>query len=763
LIGSSGTPNAMPAFLTSSLPYIGTTLLALDISANFLGALPPVLAICENLEELNIAYNPLRVLPVFLADLTNLRVLIADSTGISTLPDTLVDLDRLHTVSIRRNKLHALPSWLCLLPALQTLCIDGNPFQGPWKALVEPLLAKIPTSPMYPPSTPMLPLLSSSTHSSVEAEMDGTDIEELSDSAPPSTHADRQSQSLEEEEDHTITPERAPFLSRSATASTTEVVPIPPLPRGLTRTRTTPNRAHFNQSRGVKSGLPSSDSRKQKIPSSSKPTEDFGYFGDRELRKMKSAGDLRQGKSVTTSIELGLSPPSVQPLGIYPTSLSSSNLLNISPPPPERPGLNKRFASVGPASGSPSRPAANGLRPHLTRSLWDNISENADGPSSYISNRVSVTPSNAPFPPHKPGTQKDTQDGKYTVRARSSKEGKEKGSRWGFLKKMSMGKMRVDPPSTQSRVGSVNRPYTSNGLSLPTATLPSSSSTSGSERLSRSPQIDMRFSTSGILDGVIPNLTTPPSPPQTERDTPQDMLKSPGVIPPSNLLAPPSLPRTAKRRSFLPIEAPGSLSLIIPIPETSAFVPGLTALNDGEDVDGRGTTPSPIDSEQYLRREEERAREAYMRALRSVMAYLKDMNDLGLSQQSNPMSMYCVTTYDISVTRSRRPTVVDGPREVSMVLSSSTAASLSDSAGQLRSMESMAGLRSGSSTQTLSVATTDSSGSSEERKFKDDKGKRAMVVREIVAYVIYLLVHPNLFIARKQHRTNIRKGASGTC
>jgi hypothetical protein len=183
------------------------------------------------------------------------------------------------------------------------------------------------------------------------------------------------------------------------------------------------------------------------------------------------------------------------------------------------------------------------------------------------------------------------------------------------------------------------------------------------------------------------------------------------------------------------VDFPGSVSLNIPIPDTSAFVPGLTALNDGGDIDGRGTTPSPIDDEQFLRREEERAREAYMRALRSVMAYLKDMNDLGLSHQPNPMSMYGAAD-DILVARSRRPTVVDGQREVSMAFSGSTSSSLLDSTSQLRSLESMAGLRSGGSIQTLSVATTDSSGSSEERKFKDDKGKRAMVVREIVAYVI---------------------------
>jgi hypothetical protein len=726
----------MPAFLTSTLPQIGTTLLALDISANFLGALPPVLAICENLEELNIASNPLRVLPVFLADLTNLRVLIADSTGIGTLPDTLVDLDRLHTISIRRNKLHALPSWLCLLPGLQTLCVDGNPFQGPWKALVEPLLAKSPTTPTYPPSTPMFPLLSASTQDSTEPETDGTDIDEQSDAASPSTHPDADTSQSQEEEDYTITPERAPFLGRSAT-SPAGVKPTAPQPRGLTRTRTTPSRAHFDQARAAKSGSPAADSRDQANHPLPKPPQDSGYFGDHELRKMKSAGDLRQGKPATTSTESGALSPSAQPLGVYPASVSSSNLLAVSPPP-ERPGLNKRFASVGQASGSSSRSAANGRRPHITRSLWDNISEHGDDPSLYSSNRVSVTPDTS----SPPSQTRDEKDGKNQTRARSAKEGKDKGSRWGFLKKMSMGRMRVDPPPlaplTQSRVGSMHRPHTSAGPPLSSSSagvtpIPPSSSMSAHDRLSKTPQIDVRFSSSGILDSVLPNLTAPLSPPQIERKNSTDMLKSPGVTPPVNLLAPSSpLPRTAKRRSFLPVDSPASVLLNIPIPDTSSFVPGLTALNVGGDIDGRATTPSPVDDEQFLRREEERAREAYMRALRSVMAYLKDMNDLGLSNQSNPLSMYGAAD-DVLVNRPRRPTVVDGQREVSIAFNASMSSSPSDSSSQLRSIESMAGLRSGGSTQTLSVATTDSSGSSEERKFKDDKGKRAMVVREIVA------------------------------
>lgn len=182
------------------------------------------------------------------------------------------------------------------------------------------------------------------------------------------------------------------------------------------------------------------------------------------------------------------------------------------------------------------------------------------------------------------------------------------------------------------------------------------------------------------------------------------------------------------------MDAPGTMSLSIP--ENSAFVTGVVVSHDGEEVpsqEARTLTPSPIpDHEQYIRREEDRARDAYMRALRSVMAYLKDMNDLGTVQQGNPLSMYGSSGQDDHHTtvRSRRPTIVEAQREPSLA-SSTTLASLSDSSGQLRSSDSIAGLRSGSSSQTLSVATTDSNGS-EERKYKDDKGKRAMVIREIV-------------------------------
>ncbi|KAG5718596.1 Rac guanine nucleotide exchange factor B [Termitomyces sp. T112] len=718
LIGSSSTPNAMPTFLTATLPQIGHSLLALDISANFLGALPPVLAVCERLEELNIAYNPLRVLPVFLADLINLRVIIADSTGISTLPESLADLDKLHTISVRKNKLNALPSWLCLLPALNTLCVDGNPFQGPWKALVEPLLTKMPMPPAYPHSTPIFTAqcMSISSTNTENTETDTTDIDDLSDSSLVSEHI-----SGHDDEDHTITPAHAaPVLGRSITTPLPPTPQIAPVAVGLTRTRTTPNRSHFEMSRVKTTQTGNQQDR------TSKPTEEFG--SDRELRKMKSAGDLRHGK--TTGVAQSGATPSIRPaLSKYPTSVSSSNLLStLSTGSPEQAGTAKRYAT-----NSLARLATNGMRTQVTKSMWDTPSDSVveDPSPSITSNRVSLAQSSTASSPAKmsiPDIQDGKQDGKHSNRARSTKDGKEKGSRWGFLKKMSMGKMKVDSPSlsnSQSRVGS--RPHT------PAEPVPRNPG-SRPER-SKTPQIDLRFSTTGTLDVLSHQLSAPSSPTNITRELLPEPLK---VVPPisttTNLLAPPSpLPRAAKRRSFLPIDAPGSLSRNSPTQEPSSFVPALPALDDDDDDDDEQRVATPIgDSEQYLRREEERVREAYNRALRSVMAYLKDMNDLGLSQQSRAMSMYGAASDDPVAPRSRRPTMIDGQREVSMALSGSTGSS--DSNGQLRSNESIAGLRSGNSTQTLSIATTDSTSSSfEERKFKDDKGKRAMIVREIVA------------------------------
>ena len=386
---------------------------------------------------------------------------------------------------------------------------------------------------------------------------------------------------------------------------------------------------------------------------------------------------------------------------------------------------------MGPSSGlngSLSHPTTNAMRPQLTRSLWDNVPDADDGspyPDRVSSLHYSSTTSSPKPPPS------DLQDGKYPSRIQSSKDGKERGGgRWGFLKKMSMGKIRLDssPPPIPLRPGMRRGPSSGGPSSPPPISV--TQSTPGTERLSKIPQIDMRFSTAGILETLNPSLSIPLSPPRTEKQPAKDVSQlSPAS---ATLLSPPfAQPRSSKRRSFLPVDAPGNLSINIPS-EPSPYSPALDAVKDRREseITNVATPSSSPDTSNYLHRDEERAREAYTRALRSVMAYLKDMNDLGLSQQSNPMSIYGAATDEVLTPRSRRPTIVDGQREVSTALGGSPTSS--ELAIQLRSMESIAGLRSGSSTQTLSVATTDSNGSSDERKFKDDKGKRAMIVREIV-------------------------------
>ncbi|KAG8219966.1 hypothetical protein J3R82DRAFT_971 [Butyriboletus roseoflavus] len=695
LVGSSSTPNSIPAFLTNTLPQICHSLLALDISANFLVALPPALASCGNLEELNVASNPLRVLPVFLSHLVALRVLIADATGIGTLSDSLAALDRLHTLSIRRNKMHFLPSWLCLLPLLQELYLDGNPFQGPWQALVGPLLSKAPATPLYPPSTPSIPLLSTSMPDSpAETETD-------TDSDPRS--ADPDASFVLPPEDDTITPARAPPLERSTTspAILSPVLPVPD--RSLVRTNTAPNRSYQPKPRSRTGTLFDNPKSLHRHP------DESGYGTDHELRKMKSAGELRTSFERYRGLveDLTITTPERPPILPYSGSASSSNLLSIAGESPEsyRLVIPGRYSSLGVSALTPTRGFS---RPTYSKGLFDVTWEGGETDAAESTRSSIISPPTSP--PHPVQLQQA-----HGTPSPADRQGTTRG-RWGFLKKMSMGKMRADPPT-------ISRPNTSHGRT-PRPEVIVGSVTIPSQLLRNTlPRIDVRFSTSGSL-GQIPNSTPSVSlsPPINE----EDLAVSADAPPPEStnagkFLVPTSSPRASKRRSFLPVDGSAVPNLAIPSPTHSTG-------NLEMDEPAAGLRPSSaVDADDFVaRREEERAREAYTRALRSVMAYLKDMNDLNLSQGTT-LSMYGGSPEDsLSISRSRRPTVVEKANSEGTV---SRAASIS---GQLRSPEAMAGLRSGTTSQTISVATTDSSGSSDERKYKDDKGKRALVIREII-------------------------------
>lgn len=657
--------------------------------------------------------------------------------------------------------MNSLPSWLCSLQSLETLLVDGNPFQGPWKALVEPLLAKVPMSPLYPPSTPIFPLPSASLTS-----MHGTATDDDDTSEPPSPENDRAGLSTEDED--TIMPPRAAVVSRSVT-SPGSVPQRAQAPAPLSRTRTTPNKAYFDKYRApsksvVGSGMHASSSN-----------ADGNEMG--ELRKMKSAGELRRTHSgaplnAPTSTSASASPRRPQ-LAHYATSASSSNLLAASPPHDSQ-AIPKRFASLGVASAL--SPEGMRQRPPLDPTVWGGTSPDK---SDFGSRNATPAPADNYTDQPLMGSllSKRDRDSRYTPSQPSRAKEEPKSSRWGFLKKMSMGKMRTDSPPVSRQPSRVQ----AHPQSRPVTIARSVSSASDAFMAHMSPQIDVRISTTGALLHANEGHTL-------SRKPSEDLLKSPPTIPevslspsddasteipqsppppllsPTNLLVPMGpTPRSAKRRSFLPIEMTP-----IPIPAPSNFMSGVTVTSDTEDDATARVAPSPIQvasMEQIQRREEEKAREARTRALRSVMAYLRDMHDLGLMQTSNTTSMYGGIA-EAPGMRSRRPTLAEGGRMDSSVSSIASSSPSKSEPSQLRSSESRNALRSGSTTQTNSVATvasTDSGGSggAEERKYKDDKGKRALILREIVECVYTSFSLTNTSDAAPQDRANICQGSAG--
>jgi hypothetical protein len=726
--------------------------LALDISANFLVALPPALESCFCLEELNVSFNPLRALPLFIAHLTSLRVLIADSTGITTLPAPLSALDRLHTLSIRRNKMYSLPSWLCLLVSLQTLLVDGNPFQGPWKALMEPLLAKGFSGSPYSPSTPILPPLHPT----------GRDTDSNTDTDADDTQLTQSDGRVQEDED-TITPIRAPVLGRSVTSPDPIGTTSTPPNHGVTRTRTTPNRAYYDKNRGGLNAPAGSSRAVSEHGNGLRKAPDSVYLNERDLRRMKSAGELRQ---VPPSILASGSPVSPGRLtrSQYVASASASNLLADAEPLPER------FATIGPRS--PSR--GQGSRIPLDHSLWEKHSVSGSGPSTLPAQPQS-TPSSSrvtsPLPQSVPiyDTEKSATRQRSVSRKKDDRSRDQQPGKWGFLKKMSMGKLRPDTPTHKALTIQVKPSM----APLTESTTSSSRSTPSEESRPPISLIDVRLSSTGSLGmdipGATPEISVSPSiiehkevdimevpPPPSPFPAPSPSLLSVALSSP-NLSPLSPTTRVTKRRSFLPIGGPPTPSSPLPSPGLFSGI----SLDSAEDDERRLLTPSPILSEtveQVQRREEERAREAYTRALRSVMAYLRDMNDLSVTQLGL-MSMYSPSSPDMagSGPRSRRPTTTDNGRVASDGTLSSLAASRSGSSDQLRSPESIAHLRSLNLSQTSSIATTDSGGSvnGEERKFKDDGGRRMKIVKEIVEYVKSISA-PRCFLTAFSAEPNVR-------
>jgi hypothetical protein len=545
-----------------------------------------------------------------------------------------------------------------------------------------------------------------------------------------------QSDSRVQEDEDTITPVRAPVLGRAATSpnpiDTASMLPN----HGVTRTRTTPSRAYFDKSRG-NSNTPAGPSRAISAhDSGDRRAPDSVHVNEKELRRMKSAGELRQGPT-------SMSSPTISPGRLTRSHYaSSSNLLADTEPLPQR------FATVG--SKSPSR-GQGGRGPLDHNSPWDKRPASTSPTTSLVRppNISDTSRINSPLP--RGESLYDAERPAMRQRNGSRKKddkSKEQPGRWGFLKKMSMGKLRPDVPAMKPSAA-----YARPGI----ATLPNvAESTSAPSPMASRPNpvslINVRLSSTGSLgmdiQGEAPEISVSPSINEHKEAGINEIPPSPSpslapspsllsVAPSSPSLSPHSpMARIAKRRSFLPIGGPST-----PLPSPGPFSSS-TSLASAEDDEL--LSPSLISSgtaEPDQRREEEKARETYTRALRSVMAYLRDMNDLSVTQHAL-MSMYSPSSPDIvgSGPRSRRPTTTDGSRVASdgtLSSPSSVAASRSGSSDQLRSSESITHLRNLNLSQTTSIATSDSGGSAngEERKFKDDSSRRMRVVKEIVEYV----------------------------
>ncbi|KAF8338004.1 uncharacterized protein EI90DRAFT_3041285 [Cantharellus anzutake] len=749
LLAGSSTPNQMPVFLSSALLSIPNTLLALDISCNMLPALPPVLASCNVLEELNVAANPLRVLPAWLSELKSLRVLIADSTGITALPQSMVILSALHTFSIRRNRLYSLPSWLCTLSSLETLLLEGNPFIEPWASLIAPLITSdsSPMTPAYPTNSPQNATNAIFTPEAYTPPAPDVQQEAQAPSSPPKTPLPslggpsvpestlRRSMSMTspyrrgaQPSLYSVTGSRPPSSAYAASTPVQNGVEmISARPRAPARPSTAGAGAVSSVSLvgAYLSALNPTDESDDMDAIDSKPRTPTSTASRGPIRRMKSADELSRMTAPKTS---------------------------KSPQPED--GLDSRLRKFD----SLPRVAVRPDRSRVPVSMWSEVGAPSNSTASARLTSQSVY-----------------------VREPTSPDGEkaDKTKKWGFLKKMSMSRMRSGSTPKDSSRAAFARAQSATDL----ASIPKSARSALPIHTVASPEFPVANllrdpgSVEPFAPLEVPTVTATPMLPQFRPTAPlplpsltmsevlieeEEELPVPPPLPPPkpNLqkkqsmellaqlvttLAPPSpatpVHRAQRRRSFLPLNliASNGQPLNIPIPSPGPFVPDAVAVNGSaspaEDVSSVPPVPplpemTPLDEEV----EAMRRREAHARALRSIMAYLKDLSDLNGPIVPEIPSSPTPSSSPNSPTNSaqkRRPTLNSDSRvfsESSFVSISSQPSSIS---GQLSKKQSMASLRNGA----MSITTTESGGSAgntEERKCKEDKAKRTEIVKEIV-------------------------------
>lgn len=802
------TPELAPSFLDNVLSFVPPTLLALDLSGNQLTSLPLGLAECRALGELKISNNPLRTLPPWLSNLRNLQIFIADFIELEFLPNELSALSGLQLISLRNNNLHSLPGWLCTLNEIEWLLVDNNPFLAPWQVVVAPLTNAVPATPGLTPRTPFSAVSGESTLtgdslSPPQSALPGRGRDDgfgdqtitLPTRLFPNSGLTPTSAASSQPPYHIYTPSVSGFpmaptpdsgLSAPSPfgvgtpssaiseathypASATSYFPPTPL-RATTSTAPPKNRRTYADGQDVEILRVPPMPPPPPNAASQFPSRIDGAQSDSEkksLKKMKSADDVRKraragSVSAAVAAASNMFKTNTQPVPALP---SASPMPSPMPSPgpnrmplgpeatPER-GQPPKFMSLAMRSGSSINQSPVHQRAALTNSLWE-PPENGPVTDSPVdlsdsSPRMEARTYTGPPPSKSSQFTSPSQDDDSLSR--------EKGRKWGFLKKMSMGKMRAAAAGVggQETIRSnksikVKRPSTGQGSRPP------------SEFGQRAPAHQFGQATNSVVDspafhppGLLPSGST-----ASLNGGPKAVdLGSPTLIPP------PATTRSGRRRSFLPLDGPPQLN--IPI-DKSPLMPtmGLGGLANGPErpdiaisisgttvIGGDGSNPSSarqsqnyqeilinVQSDQPMSALSTLVmNETYANALRTLMVYLRDLFDLGGSIPTLPTGAVPVPPMPPSVPgssssspmpdRRRRPTLVGGEAPTDSIFS----ANFTPPNRGLRNMTSTTSLRGG---PTVSTYTADSGGSgagggAEERKVKDDKAKRAYLVKEIV-------------------------------
>ncbi|CAG7847654.1 SubName: Full=Uncharacterized protein {ECO:0000313/EMBL:CCA72479.1} [Serendipita indica DSM 11827] len=827
LLGGCATPNQLPGFLVNILPSISQSLLALDISANFLSSLPPALALCRSLEELNVGHNPLRALPTWLAVLTNLRVLIADGIGISTLPPSLSAAVQLHTLSMRNNRMHSLPSWLCLLPHLEALYVEGNPFQGPWKALVEGLIPR----PVAGPITPSVKSLFYAPNTPHTANSIGsTDVSEY------------------HEEELTAQPRptqaNANPWTKGHRSTSSRDLNVPVFPSGSANAAGARSRAVTLGDKDDARPATATRARPQMHdPHSPRPHTSFGTHdmaGARTLSRTKTAPSRRPSASNSISSLLQQTPPPMGDDRLHPETNGgggrspagsfnlgransavrstealalqterSSGPVDAEAEALERgmsPNTMRRMKSTGDMrTGVNAASPANRSEQSISGEFGDSnssglgkfMSVGARGPMKEEYRALTATMFETPSTSYTP---------QATIRAAKERE-KEKDkdrNKWGFLKKMSKTRLRSGSVANEddakaSGVGppthTIGPPRTMGGMGGPSETLPLMPHSSAGNTTPGAPSAPfMTASQVGFRSSTSLNQTSPPRRfirPSLVHSSSWVRLQLPSrVVGPRRrrVLAPPPVspinPKKTKRRSFLPIGGPAPIS-IPPTHNGSIVLASSDPTQESFGLESPGYPASPLS---LTVESEEKQREQHQRALKSVMGYLRDMCDLSAGTSSGAAAVAAAAAAAQAQVNSnpnfaqqhsestpgsrgpgsrsvsRRPTLssTDAARTLSEFsnAASSTAFSGSSSppmaqsggsssnpssmfiSGGMPSFGQYADMSSGSALSPDGPMESDAATivdsmqmqpQTEEKKVKDDKVKRAMIVKEIVS------------------------------